>query len=99
MENTKIEKSEVAVLVLDTIDSVVFGSLLGNAVLCFMPRSTKKVINLMITLAFAVFGSKVAGIAWEAMADKVHEINENIVDSVGDFVDNFKAIRAQKKEA
>lgn len=99
MENTKIEKSEVAVLVLDTIDSVVFGSLLGNAVLCFMPRSTKKVINLTITLAFAVFGSKVAGIAWEAMADKVHEINENIVDSVGDFVDNFKAIRAQKKEA
>lgn len=99
MENTKIEKSEVAVLVLDTIDSVVFGSLLGNAVLCFMPRSTKKVINLTITLAFAVFGSKVAGIAWEAMADKVNEINENIVDSVGDFVDNFKAIRAQKKEA
>lgn len=99
MENTKIEKSEVAVLVLDTIDSVVFGSLLGNAVLCFMPRSTKKVINLTITLAFAIFGSKVAGIAWEAMADKVHEINENIVDSVGDFVDNFKAIRAQKKEA
>lgn len=99
MENTKIEKSEVAVLVLDTIDSVVFGSLLGNAVLCFIPRSTKKVINLTITLAFAIFGSKVAGIAWEAMADKVHEINENIVDSVGDFVDNFKAIRAQKKEA
>lgn len=99
MENTKIEKSEVAVLVLDTIDSVFFGSLLGNVVLCFMPRSTKKVINLTITLAFAVFGSKVAGIAWEAMADKVHEINENIVDSVGDFVDNFKAIRAQRKEA
>lgn len=99
MENTKIEKSEVAVLVLDTIDSVVFGSLVGRVVLCFMPRSTKKVINLVYTLAFAGFGSKVAGIAWEAMADKVHEINKNIVDSVGDFVDNFKAIRAQKKEA
>lgn len=99
MENTKIEKSEVAVLALDTIDSVVFGSLFGRVVLCFMPRSTKKVINLVYTLAFAVFGSKVAGIAWEAMADKVHEINENLVDSVGDLVENFKAIRAQRKEA
>lgn len=99
MENMKIEKSEVAVMVLDTIDSVVFGSLLGNIVLCFMPRSTKKVINLTITLAFAVFGSKVAGIAWEAMADKVHEINENIVDSFSEDIKILRKIRAQKKEA
>ena len=99
MENMKIEKSEVAVMVLDTIDSVVFGSLLGNVVLCFMPRSTKKVINLTITLAFAVFGSKVAGIAWEAMADKVHEINENIVDSFSEDIKILRRIRAQKKEA
>lgn len=99
MENMKIEKSEVAVMVLDTIDSVVFGSLLGNVVLCFMPRSTKKVINLTITLAFAVFGSKVAGIAWEAMADKVHEINENIVDSFSEDIKILRKIRAQKKEA
>lgn len=99
MENTKIEKSEVAVLALDTIDSVVFGSLLGKVVLYFTPKSTKKVIDLACALAFAVFGAKVAGLAWDAMADKVHEINENIVDSIGDFVDNFKALRAQKKEA
>lgn len=99
MENTKIEKSEVAVMVLDTIDSVVFGSLLGRAVLCFMPRSTKKVIDLVYILAFTAFGSKVAGLAWDAMADKVHEINENIVDSIGDLADNFKVIRAQKQEA
>lgn len=99
MENTKIEKSEVAVMVLDTIDSVVFGSLLGRAVLCFMPRSTKKIIDLVYITAFTVFGSKVAGLAWEAMADKVHEVNENIVDSIGDLADSFKAIRAQKKEA
>lgn len=99
MENTKIEKSEVAVMILDIIDNGAFGSLLGGAVLCFMPRSTKKVINFAYAMVFGIFGSKVAGLAWEAMADKVHEINENIVDSVGDLVDSFKAIRAQKKEA
>lgn len=99
MENTKIEKSDMIVAVMDLVDGSVLWSLVGGAVMCLMPRSSKKIIDLTLQVAFAVFGSKLAGLAWDAIEGKVHEINENIVDSVGDFVDNFKAIRAQKKEA
>lgn len=99
MGNTEITKTDVIVGILDAVDGAMFGSLLGRAVLCFMPRSTKRVINVAVTLAFAVFGSKLAEIGYEAMYDKIHAKNESIVGVFSDFAENYRKIRAQKKEA
>lgn len=99
MENTKIEKKDVAVGILDIIDSAAFGSLVGKAVVCFMPKSTKVAINIVLGMAYAALSYKLAQIAFDAMYDNVHAFNENIVDSVVDLIDAFTAARAQKNMA
>lgn len=99
MENTKIEKKDVVVSILDIIDGAAFGALVGKAVVCFMPKSTKVAINLVLGMAYAALSSKLAQIAFDAMYDNVHAFNEDIVNSVSDLIDAFKAARAQKKTA
>lgn len=99
MENTKIEKKDVVVGILDTIDSVAFGALVGKAVVCFMPKSTKVAITLVLGLAYAALSSKLAQIAFDAMYDNVHAFNEDIVDSIGDLMDAFKAAKTKKNMA
>lgn len=99
MENTKIEKKDVVVGILDIIDGVAFGALVGKAVACFMPTSTKVVINRVLVLAYAALSSKLAQIAFVAMYDNVHAFNEDIVDSVGGLVDAFKAAKTRKNMA
>lgn len=99
MENTKIEKKDVVVGILDIIDGAAFGTLVGKAVVCFMPKSTKVAINLVLGLAYAALSSKLAQIAFDAIYDNVHAFNENIVDSVGNLIDAFKAANAQKNMA
>ena len=99
MENTKIEKKDAVAAILDIIDGAAFGALVGKAVVCFMPKSTKVAINLVLGLAYAALSSKLAQIAFDAMYDNVHAFNRNIVDSVGDLIDAFKAAKAQKNMA
>ena len=99
MENIKIEKKDVVVSILDIIDGAVFGALVGKAVVCFMPKSTKVAINLVLGLAYAALSSKLAQIAFDAIYDNVHAFNENIVDSVGGLIDAFKAAKTQKNMA
>lgn len=99
MENTKIEKKDVVVSILDIIDGVAFVALVGKAVGFFMPKSTKVAINLVLKLAYAALSSKLAQIAFDAMYDNVHAFNENIVDSVGGLIDAFKAAKTQKNMA
>lgn len=99
MENTKIEKKDVVVSILDIIDGAAFGALVGKAVVCFMPKSTKVAINLVLNLAYAALSGKLAQIAFDAMYDNVHAFNENIVGSVVDLIDAFKAARTQKNMA
>ena len=91
MENTKIEKKDVVVGILDIIDGAAFGALVGKALVCFMPKSTKVAINLVLGLAYAALSSKLAQIAFDAMYDNVHAFNEDIVDFVVDLIDAFKA--------
>ena len=99
MENIKIEKKDVVVSILDIIDGAVFGALVGKAVVCFMPKSTKVAINLVLGLAYAALSSKLAQIAFDAIYDNVHAFNENIVDSVGGLIDALKAVKTQKNMA
>ena len=99
MENTKIEKKDVVVSILDIIDGAAFGALVGKAVVCFMPKSTKVAINIVLGMAYAALSSKLAQIAFDAMYDNVHAFNEDIVDSVVDLIDAFKAARTQKNMA
>ena len=99
MENTKIKKKDVVVGILDIIDGAAFVALVGKAVVCFMPKSTKVAINLVLGLAYAALSSKLAQIAFDAMYDNVHAFNENIIDSVGDLIDAFKAAKTQKNMA
>lgn len=99
MENTKIEKKDVVVEILDIIDGAAFGALVGKAVVCFMPKSTKVAINLMLGLAYTTLSGKLAQIAWAALYDYAHDINEDIVGSISDLIDAFKAARAQKNMA
>ena len=99
MENIKIEKKDVVVSILDIIDGAAYGALVGKAVVCFMPKSTKVAINLVLTLAYVAFSGKLAQIAFDAMYDNVHAFNENIVDSVGGLIDAFKAAKTQKNMA
>lgn len=99
MENTKIEKKDVVVSILDIIDGAAFGALVGKAVACFMPKSTKVAINIVLGMAYAALSSKLAEIAFAAMYDNVHAFNEDIVDSVGGLIDAFKAARTQKNMA
>lgn len=99
MENTKIKKKDVVVSILDIIDGAAFGALVGKAVVCFMPKSTKVAINLVLTLVYAALSTKLTQVALDAIYDGVHALNENIVDSIGDLVDAFKAARTQKNMA
>ena len=99
MENTKIEKKDVVVSILDIIDGAAFGALVGKAVVCFMPKSTKVAINIVLSMAYVALSSKLAQIAFDAMYDNVHAFNENIVDSIRDLVDAFKAAKTQKNMA
>ena len=99
MENTKIEKKDVVVSILDIIDGAAFGALVGKAVVCFMPKSTKVAINIVLGMAYAALSSKLAQIAFDAMYDNVHAFNEGIVNSVVDLIDAFKAARTQKNMA
>lgn len=99
MENTKIEKKDVVVSILDIIDGAAFGALVGKAVVCFMPKSTKVAINIVLCMAYTALSSKLAEIAFAAMYDDVHVLNENIVDSVGVIIDAFKAAKTQKNMA
>lgn len=99
MENIKIEKKDVVVSILDIIDGVAFGALVGKAVVCFMPKSTKVAINIVLGMAYAALSSKLAQIAFDAMSDDVHAFNKDIVDSVGGLVDAFKAAKTQKNMA
>lgn len=99
MENTKIEKKDVVVSILDIIDGAALGALVGKAVVCFMPKSTKVAINLVLTLVYAALSTKLTQVALDAIYDGVHALNENIVDSIGDLVDAFKAARTQKNMA
>lgn len=99
MENTKIEKKDVVVSILDIIDGAAFGALVGKAVVCFMPKSTKVAINIVLGMAYAALSSKLAQIAFAAMYDNVHAFNEDIVDSVVDLIDAFKAAKTQKNMA
>lgn len=93
MENTKIEKKDVAVGIMDIIDGAAFGALVGKAVACFMPKSTNVAINLVLTLAYVALSGKLAQISWDAMYDNVHAFNENIVDSIG----GLKMLSKQQK--
>lgn len=99
MENTKIEKKDVVVSILDIIDGAAFGALVGKAVVCFMPKSTKVAINIVLGMVYAALGSKLAQIAFDAVYDNVHACNEDIVDSIRDLVDAFKAAKTQKNMA
>ena len=99
MENTKIEKKDVVVSILDIIDGAGFVALVGRAVVFFMPKSTKVAINLVLGLAYTALSSKLAQIAIDAMYDNVHAFNEDIVDSVGGLVDAFKAAKTRKNMA
>lgn len=99
MENTKIEKKDVVVSILDIIDGAAFGALVGKAVVCFMPKSTKVAINLVLGLAYAALSGKLAQIGWAAMYDYAHDINEDIVNSVVDLIVAFKAAKTQKNMA
>lgn len=99
MENTKIEKKDVVVSILDIIDGAAFGALVGKAVVLFMPKSTKVAINLVLSLAYTALSGKLAQIGWAAMYDNVHAFNENIVGIFADDLAIFRKIRAQKKEA
>lgn len=99
MENTKIEKKDVVVSILDIIDGAAFGALVGKAVVCFMPKSTKIAINIVLGMVYAALSSKLAQIAVAAMYDNVHAFNEDIVDSVGGLVDAFKAAKTKKNMA
>ena len=99
MENTKIEKKDVVVSILDIIDSAAFVALVGKAVVCFMPKSTKVAINIVLGMAYTALSSKLAQIAFAAMYDNVHAFNQDIVDSVGGLVDAFKAAKTQKNMA
>ena len=99
MENIKIEKKDVVVSILDIIDGVAFGALVGKAVVCFMPKSTKVAINIVLGMAYAALSSKLAQIAFDAMSDDVHAFNEDIVDSVVDLINAFKAAKTQKNMA
>lgn len=99
MENTKIEKKDVVVSILDIIDGAAFGALVGKAVVCFMPKSTKVAINIVLGMAYAALSSKLAQIAFDAMYDNVHAFNEDIVNSVVDLIDAFKAARTKKNMA
>lgn len=99
MENTKIEKKDVAVGILDIIDGAAFVALVGKAVVCFMPKSTKVAINIVLGMAYAALSSKLAQIAFAAMYDNVHEFNEDIVNSVVDLIDAFKAAKTKKNMA
>lgn len=99
MENTKIEKKDVVVGILDIIDGAAFGALVGKAVVCFMPKSTKVAINIVLGMAYAALSSKLAQIAFDAMSDDIHALNKNVVDSIADLVDAFKAAKTQKNMA
>ena len=99
MENTKIEKKDVVVSILDIIDGAAFVALVGKAVMFFMPKSTKVAINIVLGMAYAALSSKLAQIAFNAMYDTVHAFNEDIVDSVGGLVDAFKAAKTRKNMA
>ena len=99
MEITKIEKKDVVVSILDIIDGAAFGALVGKAVVCFMPKSTKVAINIVLGMAYAALSSKLAQIAFGTIYDNVHAFNEDIVDSVVDLIDAFKAARTQKNMA
>lgn len=99
MKNTKIEKKDVAVGILDIIDGAAFGALVGKAVVCFMPKSTKVAINIVLGTVYAALSSKLAQIAFDAMHDNVHAFNENIVDSIGGLIDAFKAAKTKKNMA
>lgn len=99
MENTKIEKKDVVVGILDIIDGAAFVALVGKAVGFFMPKSTKVAINLVLGLAYTALSSKLAQIAIEAMHDNVHAFNEDIVYSVVDLIDAFKAAKTKKNMA
>lgn len=99
MENIKIEKKDVVVGILDIIDGAAFGALVGKAVVCCMPKSTKVAINLVLGLAYVALSGKLAQIGWAAMYNYAHDINEDIVNSVSDLIDAFKAARAQKNMA
>lgn len=99
MENTKIEKKDVVVSILDIIDGAAFGALVGKAVVCFMPKSTKVAINIVLGMVYAALSSKLAQIAFDAMYDNVHAFNEDIVNSVVDLIDAFKAAKTQKNMA
>lgn len=96
MENTKIEKKDVAVGIMDIIDGVAFGALVGKAIVCFMPKSTKVAIDLVLNLAYVALSGKLAQIGWDAMYDNVHAFNENIVDYIGGLIDAFKAAKTKK---
>ena len=99
MENTKIEKKDVVIAILDIIDGAAFGALVGKAVVCFMPKSTKVAINIVLGMAYAALSSKLAQIAFAAMSDNVHAFNDDIVDSVGGLIDAFKAAKTKKNMA
>ena len=99
MENTKIEKKDVVIGILDIIDGAAFGDLVGKAVVCFMPKSTKVAINIVLGMAYAALSSKLAQIAFDAMSDDIHALNKNVVDSIADLVDAFKAAKTQKNMA
>lgn len=99
MENTKIEKKDVVVSILDIIDGAAFGALVGKAVACFMPKSTKVAINLVLNLAYVALSGKLAQIGWTAIYDYAHDINEDIVDSVVGLIDAFKAAKTKKNMA
>lgn len=99
MENTKIEKKDVVIGILDIIDGAAFGALVGKAVVCFMPKSTKVAINIVLGMAYAALSSKLAQIAFDAMSDDIHALNKNVVDSIADLVDAFKAAKTQKNMA
>lgn len=99
MENTKIEKKDVVVSILDIIDGAAFVALVGKAVVCFMPKSTKVAINIVLGMAYAALSSKLAQIGWAAMYDNVHAFNADIVDSIDGLVDAFKAAKSKKNMA
>lgn len=99
MTNTKIEKTDIFVDAMDCIDAAAWFALVGKAVVCFMPKSTKVAINLVLGLAYAALSSKLAQITYDAMYNNVHAFNKNIVDSVGDLIGAFKAAKTKKTMA
>lgn len=99
MENTKIEKKDAVIMALNAIDAIAMGALIGRVVACFMPKSTKVAINLVLGTVYAALGYKLAEIVMGTIADNLHILNENVVVSVGDLIDAFKAARTQKNMA